>query len=319
MKPEVVVIGLHTQDDLFTLGWIATWLMEERPGMEALVNRIRCRSYDSFDMASMPEKGDALDAIGEGTQLVIALHLFGIDKLPGGHTAEATALDPARLYNGTLERSNCHLLQLCMKHGATLIAVGDQPWLGIEKRTPVHREPEIVAYEKKERAMIVFEDERTTVEVNDDPSQISIYPRPLHDPERTLELRRLFPVELGWLHARFAVYWNLGKGKGRTDPVLAERLARAIAVIQERVTVTGEKKTLLRIDELFAFIASDSDGEGLPAVTDPGNGMLMPLVCADKERVESMRQAAKRIARVTGNKITLVRFSVREELEVIEP
>jgi hypothetical protein len=82
--------------------------------------------------------------------------------------------------------------------------------------------------------------------------------------------------------------------------------------------IIGGKKTLLRIDEIYVFIAQDTDGEGLPAFLAP-NGMFMPLVCADKARVDSLREKAKEIAAQTGNKITLCRFSVREEIEVIEP
>lgn len=81
--------------------------------------------------------------------------------------------------------------------------------------------------------------------------------------------------------------------------------------------IVDGKKTHLRIDELFAFIASDTDGEGLPAFRD-GNVML-PMVCADKARVDSLREIARLIAKTSGNKITLCRFSVREEIEVIEP
>jgi hypothetical protein len=77
-------------------------------------------------------------------------------------------------------------------------------------------------------------------------------------------------------------------------------------------------KTLLRIDEIYAFIAQDKDGEGLPAFSMPG-GMMLPMVCADKERVDSLRAIARMMAHNTGNKITLCRFSVREEIEVIEP
>jgi hypothetical protein len=77
------------------------------------------------------------------------------------------------------------------------------------------------------------------------------------------------------------------------------------------------KKTLLRIDELYAFIAHDADGEGLPAFLR--NGMMMPMVCADKARVDSFREVAKMMTQQSGNKITLCRFSLREEIEVIEP
>lgn len=76
-------------------------------------------------------------------------------------------------------------------------------------------------------------------------------------------------------------------------------------------------KTLQRIDEVFVFVASDADGEGVPAFIT--REMWMPLMAADKDRVDSLREIARRIARESGNKITLCRFSVREELEVIEP
>jgi hypothetical protein len=81
--------------------------------------------------------------------------------------------------------------------------------------------------------------------------------------------------------------------------------------------IIDDKKTLLRIDEIYVFIASSADGEGLPAFLR--NGMMLPMVCADKARVESLREIAKTIARESGNEITLCRFSVRQELEVIEP
>lgn len=76
-------------------------------------------------------------------------------------------------------------------------------------------------------------------------------------------------------------------------------------------------KTPLRIDELYAFVASDEEGEGLTAfLTDSG---WMPMVAADRTRVDSLWAQAKRIARESGRKITLCRFTVREEIGVIEP
>ena len=81
--------------------------------------------------------------------------------------------------------------------------------------------------------------------------------------------------------------------------------------------IRDDPKTLQRIDEVFVFVASDGDGEGVPAFFN--GGLMMPLVCADKARVDSLREVARRIARESGNKITLCRFSVREEIEVIAP
>ena len=45
----------------------------------------------------------------------------------------------------------------------------------------------------------------------------------------------------------------------------------------------------------------------------------LPLICADRERVDSLREIAKYLGHLSGNKITLVRFSVREDIEVIAP
>jgi hypothetical protein len=74
----------------------------------------------------------------------------------------------------------------------------------------------------------------------------------------------------------------------------------------------------LRIDQMFAFIVRDDDGtEGIPAVYGPG-GILMPLVGADMARVADLRAIVLRDVLLTGKRITLVKFSVRETLEVIE-
>ena len=77
-------------------------------------------------------------------------------------------------------------------------------------------------------------------------------------------------------------------------------------------------KGQLRITEVYAFICLDEDGtEGIPAFAAPG-GVVMPMLCADKARVDSLRQLARDVVR-TGRKVELVRFSVREHVEDIEP
>lgn len=71
-----------------------------------------------------------------------------------------------------------------------------------------------------------------------------------------------------------------------------------------------------RIEEMFAFVCVDDDGtEGIPAIQV--GGMAMPLVGADMKRVESLRPIANEMAR-SGKKITIVKFTNRIELEVIE-
>jgi hypothetical protein len=73
------------------------------------------------------------------------------------------------------------------------------------------------------------------------------------------------------------------------------------------------------IEEMFAYIAKDpADGsEGVTGFRGPDG--WMPMVGADIERALSLRDMAKAIARQSGQTVRLVRFSVREVLEVIEP
>lgn len=76
---------------------------------------------------------------------------------------------------------------------------------------------------------------------------------------------------------------------------------------------------LLKIDDLHVFISKDATGnEGIPAISLP-NGMILPMVCADQDRVNALRSYAQDIAETTGTEIKLVRFSNREVVEIIVP
>jgi len=70
----------------------------------------------------------------------------------------------------------------------------------------------------------------------------------------------------------------------------------------------------LKIEEMFAFVAEDETGEGVIGMTMP-DGMWMPLVGADMARAESLKKHAKEIGRVSGKKITLLKFTTRETIE----
>lgn len=72
----------------------------------------------------------------------------------------------------------------------------------------------------------------------------------------------------------------------------------------------------LRIDELYAYVSVNDDGdEGLCAfVADDGS--WMPMVAADEARVEQMRPIAQGIVR-QGIPVRLLRFSTRSEIEVL--
>lgn len=78
-----------------------------------------------------------------------------------------------------------------------------------------------------------------------------------------------------------------------------------------------------RIEEMYAFIVEDSgsDDEGVIGIqTGPGDGgqrLWLPLVGADMARVNSLRPIAQGIGHQIGKKVTLVHFSNRQDLEVI--
>ncbi|MBA7593461.1 hypothetical protein ES703_00381 [subsurface metagenome] len=78
-----------------------------------------------------------------------------------------------------------------------------------------------------------------------------------------------------------------------------------------------------RIEEMYAFIVEDSGpgDEGVIGIqTGPGadgQRLWLPLVGADMARVNSLRPIAQGIGRQIGKKVTLVHFSNRQDLEVI--
>ena len=78
-----------------------------------------------------------------------------------------------------------------------------------------------------------------------------------------------------------------------------------------------------RIEEIYAFIVEDSgpDDEGVIGIqTEPGKDgkrLWLPLVGADMKRVDSLRPIARGIGRQIGKQVTLVHFSNRQDLEVI--
>ncbi len=75
--------------------------------------------------------------------------------------------------------------------------------------------------------------------------------------------------------------------------------------------------TPLRITELYAFIAENAAGEGVCAFQY--GYALLPMVGADMDRIDSLREKAREIAAVSGRRIRLCKFSVRTELELIDP
>lgn len=75
-----------------------------------------------------------------------------------------------------------------------------------------------------------------------------------------------------------------------------------------------------RIAEFYAFVVVDeNDEEGLCAFLNPATRTWVPMVASDKIRLDGLRQAAQNIATETGQEITVLKFTVREEVETIHP
>ena len=75
-----------------------------------------------------------------------------------------------------------------------------------------------------------------------------------------------------------------------------------------------EKKV---IDDIYCFIASDPKGEGICGFSSPIG--FMPMVAADKKRVDSLMEIAQSISDNSNMNISLVKFEKRTLLETITP
>lgn len=127
---RVIVVGyrqLSTDD--WALDKIALWLMQEQ--QHDLAQILLDRTFARYDMSTMPERGDAMDAIVPGVELVVALHLYGIDKAPGRRMARASSPHYGPMYFYC--RDNFMMLEACLTVGAVLAAFGDQPWYSRSK------------------------------------------------------------------------------------------------------------------------------------------------------------------------------------------
>jgi hypothetical protein len=73
-----------------------------------------------------------------------------------------------------------------------------------------------------------------------------------------------------------------------------------------------------RIDQIWAYLSVDAGGEGIIGAPIDGRSTL-PLIAADKTRLDQIRPWAFALARALKAPVRLVRFKNREEVEVILP
>jgi hypothetical protein len=84
-------------------------------------------------------------------------------------------------------------------------------------------------------------------------------------------------------------------------------------------TIHAPPNEQLRIDEVYLFISVDETGEGVCGAPLMGPDTLVPLIAADKARMESRIPIARQIARASGKQVKLIKLSQRDELMTIEP
>ena len=68
-----------------------------------------------------------------------------------------------------------------------------------------------------------------------------------------------------------------------------------------------------KIEELLAYISDEGDGDEGVVAAKLGDSW-MPLIGADRDRMESLRHIAKDTAKMSGRPVRLVRFSTLEEM-----
>jgi hypothetical protein len=97
------------------------------------------------------------------------------------------------------------------------------------------------------------------------------------------------------------------------DLAITSRPAEPVEIVDVRVA----PNYLGRIDALWAALSLDEGGEGICAA--PMGGMTLPLIAADKRRLDQIIPLARRIADLFGKPVRLAKFTRREDVEIYQP
>jgi hypothetical protein len=72
-----------------------------------------------------------------------------------------------------------------------------------------------------------------------------------------------------------------------------------------------------RIEVIWAALSLDEGGEGVCAA--PIGGMTLPLIAADKRRLDQIIPMARRVADLFGKPVRLAKFTKREDIDIYQP
>ena len=136
-------VGASGDADCYVVDALACELFDR--GLDSLAVELVNECGSGFDMTVHPERGDAMDAIVFGVELVVALNISGISKIPGGRAPVSVNL----MY----DRENGLMLDKSLSVGAMLACFGrEQPWYSkapFVKKELAHAGSHLYLYEKK--------------------------------------------------------------------------------------------------------------------------------------------------------------------------
>jgi hypothetical protein len=70
-----------------------------------------------------------------------------------------------------------------------------------------------------------------------------------------------------------------------------------------------------KIKEIWAYVSEDEKGEeGICGFNDPRTNQWVPMICADEERLKSLKPFAHQISVVTKRNVKIVKFHTREDV-----
>ena len=74
-----------------------------------------------------------------------------------------------------------------------------------------------------------------------------------------------------------------------------------------------------KIKEMYAYVAEEEFGEGLMAFLN-SEGIWMPMVGADMDRLEDLTPIAEKISKAVGRPFKILKFSNRSDItkEIVE-
>lgn len=76
---------------------------------------------------------------------------------------------------------------------------------------------------------------------------------------------------------------------------------------------------LEHIDSVYAVLSMDEGGEGIVGAPIGPDGSMIPLIAADVARLKDFTIIAKVLATKIGWRMKIVKFTMREDIEEIQP